>query len=165
MLNIVVMLSILFGTYLVLSGLDRWSTGMNLDAGIRGRISLALVFVFTSTGHFMQTQAMVQMLPAAVPMREVIIYASGVLELCLAAGLLVRRFAHMTGICVIAFLIVVLPANIYAAIHRVDMGGYNLGPMYLLVRVPLQLILIGWAYWFAVRSARTPVGGIGHAVL
>jgi len=45
------------------------------------------------------------------------------------------------------------------------MGGHNLGPMYLLVRVPLQLILIGWAYWFAVRSGRTPVGGIGHAVL
>ena len=41
MLNIVVMLSILFGTYLVLSALDRWSTGMSLNAGIRGRISLA----------------------------------------------------------------------------------------------------------------------------
>ena len=165
MLNIAIILSILFGTYLVLSGLDRWSTGMSLDTGIRGRIRLALVFVFTSTGHFMQTQAMMQMLPPAVPMREVITYASGVLELCLAAGLLVQRFAHMTGICVIAFLIVVLPANIYAAVHRVDIGGHNLGPMYLLVRVPLQLIFIGWAYWFAIRRTRTPLGGIGHAAL
>ena len=51
------------------------------------------------------------------------------------------------------------------AIRRVDMGGHNLGPMYLLVRVPLQLILIGWVYWFAVRRTRTPLGGIGHAVL
>ena len=165
MLNVVVILSILFRTYLILTGLAPWSTGMTLDTGIRGRISLALVFVFTSTGHFMQTQAMMQMLPAAVPMREVIIYASGVLELCLAAGLLVRRFAHITGICIIAFLIVVLPANIYAAIHRVEMGGHNLGPMYLLVRVPLQLILIGWAYWFSVRRTRTALDGIGHAVL
>jgi uncharacterized membrane protein len=70
----------------------------------------------------------------------------------------------VTGICVIAFLIVVLPANIYAAIHRVDVGGHSLGPMYLLVRVPLQLILIGWTYWFAVRRTRMPLGGNGHAV-
>lgn len=108
---------------------------------------------------------MVQMLPPAVPMREVIIYPSGVLELCLAAGLLVRRFAYITGICVIVFLIVVLPANIYAAIHQVDMGGHNLGPMYLLVRLPLQLILIAWAYWFAIRRTGMPLGGIGHAAL
>lgn len=51
----------------------------------------------------------------------------------------------------IAFLILVFPANIYAALNRVDMGGHEWGPMYLFARVPPQLLLIGWAYWFAVR--------------
>jgi uncharacterized membrane protein len=43
-------------------------------------------------------------------------------------------------------------ANVYAAINRVDMGGHGAGPMYLLVRAPFQLLLIGWAYGFAVRT-------------
>jgi len=61
----------------------------------------------------------------------------------------------------IAFLILVFSANIYAALNRVDMGGHEMGPMYLLARPPLQLLLIGWAYWFAVR--RRPRGGGGWA--
>jgi len=32
----------------------------------------------------------------------------------------------------------------------VGMGGHLWGPVYLLIRVPLQLLLIGWSYWFAV---------------
>ncbi|MCI0483249.1 MAG: hypothetical protein L0Y78_01570 [candidate division NC10 bacterium] len=165
MLNLVVILSILFGTYLVLTGLDRWSIAIHLDAGTRGRISLALVLVFTSIGHFIRTQAMVHMLPPAIPMREAIIYVSGALELFFAVGLLVRRFAYIAGVCIVAFLILVLPANIYAAVNRVEMGGHHLGPMYLLVRVPLQLILAGWTYWFAIRRGRAPLRGIGHPVL
>lgn len=63
-------------------------------------------------------------------------------------------YAHLF---LIAFLILVFPASIYAALNRVDMGGHEMGPMYLLARAPLQLLLIGWAYWFAVR--RRPRGG------
>lgn len=59
--------------------------------------------------------------------------------------------AHYAHLFLIAFLILVFPANIYAALNRVDMGGHEWGPMYLLARVPLRLLLIGWAYWFAVR--------------
>lgn len=151
MLNIAVILSVLVGTSLLLTGIGRWWAGMSLDAGTRGRISLSCVFTFTSTGHFIKTQAMVQMLPPAVPMREIIIYATGVMELLFAAGLLVQRFAYVTGTCIITFLILVLPANIYAAGNRVEIGGYGMGPAYLLMRVPLQVILIGWTYWFAVR--------------
>lgn len=63
-------------------------------------------------------------------------------------------YAHLF---LIAFLILVFPASIYAALNRVDMGGHEMGPMCLLARTPLQLLLIGRAYWFAVR--RRPRGG------
>jgi len=72
-----------------------------------------------------------------------------------AAGLLVPHLCRLTGIYLIAFLILVLPANIYAAINRVEMGGHSMGPPYLFIRIPLQLILIIWTYWFAVRKATT----------
>jgi len=37
----------------------------------------------------------------------------------------------------------------------VEMGGHGAGPAYLLLRVPFQFLLIGWAYWFAVRRGHT----------
>ena len=49
-------------------------------------------------------------------------------------------------------LLLVLPSNVYAAFQRIDFGGHGAGPAYLLVRVPLQLFLIGWIYWFAVKQ-------------
>jgi hypothetical protein len=31
------------------------------------------------------------------------------------------------------------------------MGGHAWGPVYLLVRAPLQLAILTWAYWFTLR--------------
>jgi uncharacterized membrane protein len=38
-----------------------------------------------------------------------------------------------------------LPVNVYSAIQRVPFGGHEVGPAYLLIRVPFQLLLIWWA--------------------
>ena len=152
---IAVMLGLLIGPYLILTAVTRvWGT-IRIEPHLRGRISLAIVFVFTGLGHFIMTEPMAQMLPPWVPMRMPIIYITGVVELAAAAGLLVPRLCRLTGIYLIAFLILVLPANIYAAINRVEMGGHSMGPPYLFIRIPLQLILIIWTYWFAVRKATT----------
>src|SRR5207248_5777684 len=60
--------------------------------------------------------------------------------------------ALYVGLCIIGYLIVIFPSNIYAASHRISFGGHSIGPRYLLVRLPLQLLLIWWTYWFAVRG-------------
>ena len=117
----------------------------------RGQISLAVLFLFTGLGHFVQTTEMAEMLPPFVPLRVPLVLLSGLFEWLLAIGLLIPRFARMAGMAAIAFLILVFPGNIYAAMHRVDFGGHGAGPVYLLVRAPFQLLLIAWAYWFAVR--------------
>ena len=51
----------------------------------------------------------------------------------------------------IAVLIGFLPFNVYAAIERVPIGGHEWGLSYLLIRVPMQAILIAWAWWFGIR--------------
>lgn len=149
---IAILLSILVGSYVLLTMADRrWAKG-RITPEFRGRVSLALLFVFTGLGHFIKTEQMAQMLPPWVPMRVGIVYATGVLEWAGAAGLLVPALSRLAGLCLVAFLVLVFPANIYAALNRVEMGGHGVGPIYLWVRIPLQLILIGWAYWFAVRK-------------
>src|SRR5262245_55635152 len=147
-----VILGILLGTFLVLSAIDR--VGHVVPAKRRGEMSLAAVFIFTAVGHFLLTEKMADMLPDWVPLRTAIVYATGVVEFTAAAGLLIPRLSRATGIWLVAFLILVFPANVYAALHHVDIGGHAAGPVYLLIRLPLQLILIAWAWWFAVRRSQ-----------
>src|SRR5215831_17799390 len=119
---------------------------------LRGRIGFALVFVFTAIGHFVKTSEMTQMLPVSAPMRVPLIWVTGVFELLAAIAILVPPLSRFTGIALCVFLLLVLPSNVYAAFQRIDFGGHGGGPTYLLVRVPLQLFLIGWIYWFAIRQ-------------
>src|SRR4030095_1418722 len=97
-------------------------------------------------GHFIRSEAMAAMLPPAVPYRVELIYLTGIFELLGAIGVWIPRLTRVTGLLLIIMLICVLPANIYSAFQRVDFGGHGAGPLYLLVRVPFQLFVIGWTY-------------------
>ena len=149
----IIMLCIATGPYLVIVLLRRlrWST--KIDPRVGGRIGLALLLVFTGIGHFIKTEPMTQMLPPWAPARHVVVYFTGLVEFALAGGLLVPQTKRVTGWIVIAMLISFLPVYIYAAVNRIPMGGHAWGPIYLLIRVLLQLILIAWAYQFAVRES------------
>ena len=119
---------------------------------LRGRMGVALVFGFTAIGHFVKTSQMTAMLPPWMPMRVPLIYATGVFEFLAALAILIPSASRPAGTILCIFLLLILPSNVYAAFQRVDFGGHGAGPIYLLVRAPLQLFLIGWIYWFAVRQ-------------
>jgi uncharacterized membrane protein len=129
-------------------------------------VGLTLFFLVTSIGHFIKTHEMAAMVPPPLPYRVELIYLTGVLELLGAVGVWVPRVMRWTGLCLIVMLIGFLPANIYAAMHRVEFGGHGVGPAYLLVRVPFQVFVIWWTYvateqaWFQ-RHPTTPDGGRG----
>lgn len=124
-----------------------------------GRFALAVVFLLAGISHFIFTAKFVEMLPAFIPQREGIILTTGVLEILGAVGLMIPRFARVTGNALILFLVCVFPANVYSAFARVDMGGSIHGPIYLLFRIPLQMVFLLWAYrctgqtWF-IRDQR-----------
>ena len=151
---LLLLLAILIGSFVLLSAGDRIMGLGRIGKSRRDPISVALLFFFTGMGHFVQIGEMVEMLPPWVPARTGIIWASDVFELLLALGLLTSRYTRFAGLCAIAFLILVFPGNVYAAIIRVEMGGHGAGPAYLLVRAPFQVLLIAWAYRFAVRRER-----------
>lgn len=151
-MTLLLLLGILAGGFALLTVLDALrQPARRYGAARRGQISLALLFLFTGLGHFVQTEAMAEMLPPWTPARTLMIWLSGVAEWLIAIGLLIPRHARLAGWCAIAFLILVFPGNVYAALNRVAFGGHAAGPIYLLVRGPFQLLLIAWAYWFAAR--------------
>jgi uncharacterized membrane protein len=121
------------------------------NTSLAGNIGLALVFAFTALGHFVKTEHLARMLPPSLPKRRALILVSGLFEAALAGAIVLFQRSLPVGIITIGFLILVFPCNIYAAIRRVDFGGHSAGPSYLLVRTPLQLLLILWTYWFMLR--------------
>jgi uncharacterized membrane protein len=149
MWNIIIILLLLLVPYVVLKV-------FRVPSAMRGRIAIALVLCFTGLGHFVQTEGMVRLLPAWVPDREWVIYLTGIMEWLMAAGLLVPSLSRAAGMVLCVFMVAVFPANVYASIQRVEFGGHETGPAYLAIRLPLQVLLIGWTYWFAVRRRGMP---------
>jgi uncharacterized membrane protein len=118
-------------------------------------IGLGILFIFTGIGHFIQTEPMAQMLPPWVPERTLLVYLTGGLEFAIAVGFLAPRSRRFTGWVAAVVLVLFFPANIYAAINHIPMGGHAWGPVYLLIRAPVQLIILCWVYWFTIRQPNT----------
>lgn len=145
MTNVAIILGLVIAPYLVASALY-------LDVTMAGRAGVCAMFLFTAIGHFFKTEAMMAMLPPSVPARRASIYLSGVLEVLVAVAVVASPNPALVGWLIIAYLIVIFPSNIYAAVQRIPFGGHSIGPRYLFVRLPLQVLLIVWTYWFAVRG-------------
>jgi uncharacterized membrane protein len=121
-----------------------------------GRISMAALFAFTGVMHFApMKEDMRAMIPPPLPQELWIIYLTGILEIAGAIGLLTPRFRRPAGIALILFLIAVLPANIYAALHDVPLRGNP--PTPLGIRIPLQLFWIGVLAWTSVLPTKQTV--------
>jgi uncharacterized membrane protein len=90
------------------------------------------------------------MIPGFIPFRPVLVYLTGIIEIAAAIGLLVPRLMVWSGWLLIVFFILILPANINAAIKHIDYQKGTFegnGPNYLWFRVPLQILLIVWIYF------------------
>jgi uncharacterized membrane protein len=83
---------------------------------------------------------------------------SGVTEIAAALLILVPMLRLAVGWLLIAMLLGFLPVNVYAAFIHAPMGGHAWGPVYLLIRVPVQAVIVAWVWWFMVRGV-PPTGG------
>ena len=146
-----IMLVLMLAPYLVFRLLSM-AMHRDFDAPRAASIGLTLLFIFTGVGHFTETGPMSQMLPPWVPARVLIIYLTGLLEFGIAIGFLFGKYRRYTGWVAAAVLVLFFPGNIYAAINHIPMGGHAWGPVYLLIRAPLQAIIVFWVYWFTIRQ-------------
>lgn len=126
----------------------------DIDYYLAGKIALAATLLFTSLGHLIYTKGMVLMLPDFIPLKKEIIYVTGLLEVMGAFGLFIPSLSRLTGMLLIVFFILILPTNIYANMRHLNYETATFdgkGPGYLWFRIPFQLLLIGWTYYFALR--------------
>jgi uncharacterized membrane protein len=125
---------------------DSWTAAL--------RVALAVMFAFTAVSHFHpRTRAdLIQMVPASLPAPELLVSATGALEILGAIGLMMPRTLPAAAYGLMALLVAMFPANIHAAREGLMVAGRRATP--LLWRLPLQLFWIAALWW-----VRSPTSG------
>lgn len=142
----------LFVTFVALYLINRWLLGGRLSTSFIGRASMAVMLIVTGIAHFTNTQQLVEIMPESIPAKTELVYFTGVCELLAVVGLLWSRTARLTSVLLIIFFIAVLPANIAGSLNSVQFGGMEYGPLYLLFRIPVQILFIWWVWYFGLRK-------------
>ncbi|WP_237064364.1 MULTISPECIES: DoxX family protein [Microbulbifer] len=127
-------------------------SGQLLDVTKYACWGLGVAFIFFFIGHLVKAEGMVEMLPPWVPFRLALVYFTGLIELFIGVALFIPRYQPFAAKLAIVVFVVFFPANIYSALNGIGLGGHQWGPVYLLIRGPLQLILIAWAYFLCVKG-------------
>ena len=124
------------------------------DFALSARIAMSIMLVFTAIGHFAFTKGMSIMIPKFIPFKENFVYLTGIFEILLAIGLLIPNLKVISGWTLIVFLLLMLPANIYASMNNVNYqkGTFDgNGLIYLWFRIPLQIFFIVWTYISTIK--------------
>ncbi|HSN88348.1 MAG TPA: MauE/DoxX family redox-associated membrane protein, partial [Thermoanaerobaculia bacterium] len=105
---------------------------------------LGLLFILAGINHFVQPGFYVAIMPPYLPWHLELVYLSGLFEVVLGVLLLIPRTTSPAAWGLIALLIAVFPANLHMAQNPELYPGIN--PVLLWLRLPLQGVLIAWAY-------------------
>ena len=109
------------------------------------RLVLALFFLTAGLMHFLRPDGFLRIVPPYLPNPLLLVQLSGAAEIAGALGLLVPATRRLAAWGLIALLIAVFPANVYML--ESHGAGMAVPEWALWLRLPLQLVLIGWTWW------------------
>jgi uncharacterized membrane protein len=115
----------------------------------RARALLGVTFLASGTLHFLRPRMYEAIVPEYLPAHRELVYASGVAELVGGAGVLFDRTKRPAGWWLIATLLAIFPANVEMAVHAERFKRFPRAALW--ARLPLQGVLIAWAWLTAAR--------------
>jgi uncharacterized membrane protein len=109
----------------------------------------ATFFIVAGVTHFTNPSFFLKIMPDYIPenLHLPAVHVSGVCEILLGELLLVPATTRLAGWGLIALLIAVFPANIYAYQHSQEVFP-DVDPALHFWRLPAQGVLIALAYWY-----------------
>ncbi|MFN6526703.1 DoxX family protein [Nostoc sp. ChiSLP03a] len=116
------------------------------------RVILAISIIVVGVTHFLVPQEYVKIVPPQLPYPLGLVYLSGFYEILGGIGLLVPPVSQAAAWGLIALFIAVYPANIYMAANLIKIEHIPNSPWVHVVRLPLQAVLIAWAWWYTKPS-------------
>jgi uncharacterized membrane protein len=124
---------------------------------------MAVMLLFTASAHFVPADVtvmpnhadLVRMVPPFLPYADALVYATGVLELLGAIGLVLTATRWPAAVGLAALFVLLLPANIHAATADVPFAnGEAATPLWQ--RIPEQILYLAVVLWVVRASDSTP---------
>lgn len=112
---------------------------------LRGFLAVALIIVGIT--HFIRPEQYARIVPPPFPPLACV-YISGFFEILGGIGLMIPLVSVAAAWGVISLFIAVYPANIYMTLHNIKLDGIPQNQAFYWARLPLQAVLIAWAYWY-----------------
>ena len=121
----------------------------------RSRLIIATLFAAAGVLHFVMPASYERIVPPWLPNAQLLVQVSGVAEMLGAIGVLLAPTRRAAGWGLIALLVAVFPANVYMLQLAVRDGASSWWQLALLLRLPLQLLIIRWVF----LATRAPQSG------
>ena len=129
---------------------------------LKGPLLLVMgpMYVVAGILHFLVPGVYVQIVPPVFPAPSALVYLSGLAEIAVGIGFLIPRTRRYAAWATIALLVAVFPANVYMATSGVVVegipGGGDPSALVRWGRLPLQAVLVLWAFWYTRPSDIDP---------
>ncbi len=111
---------------------------------------MSMFYIIAGTNHFIHPLFYKKIMPPYIPWHMQLIYASGVMETLLGILLTPVSSRRIAAWGIIILLIAIFPANINMMLNYWNERRPDL--WITIVRLPLQIVLIWWAYIFAKKE-------------
>ena len=113
-------------------------------------VTLALCFVAVGIDHFLRTDFYVSIMPPYVPAHLELVLISGAFEIIGGLSLMLGCLRPLSGLCLMALLIAVYPANVHMAMNPELFPAFNRDFLY--ARLVVQFIFLYWVYEVTFRG-------------
>ena len=107
---------------------------------------MAAFYIVAGAYHFINPGFYKKIMPPWLPWHYFVIYFSGVCEIVFGLLLIPQQTRRPAACCIIALLVAVFPANIQMLLNYRQQHDPNL--WIAILRLPLQPLLIWWAYQY-----------------
>lgn len=107
---------------------------------------MALLYFVAGLNHFRNPRLYLKIIPPYLPRPKLLNSLSGVAEIILAIALCIPSLTQIAAWGIMALLLLVFPANLYMFTNK--KAGMGLPKLVLLLRLPLQIALMVWAYYY-----------------
>nr|WP_294900122.1 hypothetical protein [uncultured Pedobacter sp.] len=145
---------VLVSVFLLLCGISfLYSNQITFE--VAGRLALSTMFLFNGIVHLNYREGIYLTYPNFLSQLSKIklVFAIGDLQFAFAAGLILADIAKIVVASVLVYLLFDFFIQINACLKHISVkrGNYTgKGNVYLLFKIPEQLFIIGWTYYFVL---------------
>lgn len=107
---------------------------------------MAAIYVFAGIMHFIKPKMYMRIMPKYLPNHKLLVLLSGLAEILLGLGLCFDETRTLAIYGIIAMLALFLLVHFYMLSS--EKAGAGIPKWVLILRLPLQLVLMAWAYYY-----------------